>query len=52
MRIYKDFETEFLVMLGDDCLGYVRIETRDGRRLLRNIFDLGDFLRRERRILE
>lgn len=44
--------TFFLVMLGDDCLGYVRIETQDGRRLLRNIFDLGDFLRRERRILE
>ncbi len=42
----------FLVMLRDDCLGYVMIETRDGRRLLRNIFDLGDFLRRERRTLE
>jgi ribosome biogenesis protein Nip4 len=41
-----------LVMMGDDFLGYVRIETQDGRRLLRNIFDLGDFLRRERRILE
>ena len=44
--------TCFLVMLGDDCLGYVRVETQDGRRLLRNIFDLGDFLRRERRITE
>ena len=42
----------FLVILGDDCLGYVRVETQDGRRLLRNMFDLGDFLRRERRIIE
>jgi ribosome biogenesis protein Nip4 len=42
----------FLVMLGEDCLGYVRIQTQDGRKLLRNVFDLGNFLRRERRIIE
>ncbi len=38
----------FLLMLGDNCLGYGRVETIEGRRMLRNIFDLGDFLRRER----
>jgi ribosome biogenesis protein Nip4 len=42
--------TCFLVMLGEDCLGYGRIETVGGKMLLRNIFDLGDFLRRERDI--
>jgi ribosome biogenesis protein Nip4 len=42
----------FLVMLGEYCLGYVRIQTRDGTKMLRNVFDLGDFLRRERRIIE
>jgi ribosome biogenesis protein Nip4 len=42
----------FLVMLGEDCLGYGRIQTQYGRKLMRNIFDLGDFLRRERRIIE
>ena len=47
-----DEDACFLVMLGEDCLGYVRIQTQDGRKLLRNIFDLGDFLRRERRIIE
>ena len=38
----------FLVMLGGDCLGYGRVETHEGRMLLMNVFDLGDFLRRER----
>jgi len=42
----------FLVMLGGDCLGYGRVEIHEGRKLLRNIFDIGDFLRRERRIIE
>lgn len=37
----------FLVMLGRDCLGYGRIGKWEGRMILRNIFDLGDFLRRE-----
>jgi len=40
----------FLVMLGGDCLGYGRVEAREGGMLLRNVFDLGDFLRRERGI--
>ncbi len=39
--------TYFLVMLGGDCLGYGKVETREGRMILRNVFDLGDFLRRE-----
>ncbi len=47
----------FLVMLGENCLGYVRVETQEGKRILKNVFDLGDFLRREwgirgRRILK
>jgi ribosome biogenesis protein Nip4 len=42
----------FLVMMGDDCLGYGRFETRDGRRIVANILDLGDFLRRERGLEE
>lgn len=40
----------FLVMLGENCLGYVRLETREGKRIFKNVFDLGDFLRRERGI--
>jgi ribosome biogenesis protein Nip4 len=40
----------FLVMLGGDCLGYGRVETAEGRTILKNLFDLGDFLRRERGI--
>ncbi|MDP2899554.1 MAG: hypothetical protein Q8O47_01115 [Candidatus Bathyarchaeota archaeon] len=40
----------FLVMLGGDCLGYGRVETAEGRTILRNVFDVGDFLRRERGI--
>jgi ribosome biogenesis protein Nip4 len=38
----------FLVMMGDDCIGYGRVEERNNELLLRNLFDLGDFLRRER----
>jgi len=37
-----------LVMLDGECLGYGRVETFEGRRMLRNVFDIGDFLRRER----
>jgi ribosome biogenesis protein Nip4 len=37
-----------LVMLDGSCLGYGRVETFEGRRILRNVFDVGDFLRRER----
>jgi ribosome biogenesis protein Nip4 len=44
--------TCFLVMMGDDCLGYGRVEGRDGKLIVANIFDLGDFLRRERVIEE
>jgi ribosome biogenesis protein Nip4 len=39
----------YLVVSEGDCLGYGRIEEFEGRLILRNLFDLGDFLRRERR---
>ena len=42
----------FLVMLGGDCLGYGKIEISDEKMMLKNVFDLGDFLRRERGIEE
>ncbi len=44
--------TCFLVMLDGDCLGYGRIETHEGKMILKNVFDIGDFLRRERGINE
>jgi ribosome biogenesis protein Nip4 len=40
--------TCLLVMMGGDCLGYGKIEKRDGKMIVANIFDVGDFLRRER----
>ena len=40
--------TYFLVMLGRNCLGYGRFETLGVGGILRNLFDIGDFLRRER----
>ncbi len=39
---------DFLLMMDGDCLGYGRVEVKDGKTILRNIFDLGDFLRREK----
>ncbi len=36
-----------LVMFGEDCIGYGRYETSGNRRVIKNMFDLGDFLRRE-----
>lgn len=36
-----------LVMYGEDCLGYGRYETSGRLKVIKNIFDLGDFLRRE-----
>jgi len=36
-----------LVMFGDDCIGYGRFETSGDRRVIKNMFDVGDFLRRE-----
>lgn len=42
----------FLIMMGGDCLGYGRVETQGGKTILRNIFDVGDFLRRERGLEE
>jgi ribosome biogenesis protein Nip4 len=40
--------TFFLVMMGCDCLGYGVIQRSDGGIILKNLFDIGDFLRRER----
>ena len=37
-----------LVMLDGDCLGYGVVEVFQGRKILKNVFDVGDFLRRER----
>ncbi len=37
----------YLIMMGDACLGYGRYETSANRRVIHNIFDIGDFLRRE-----
>ena len=36
-----------LVMFGERCIGYGRYETSRDRRVVKNLFDLGDFLRRE-----
>ncbi len=36
-----------LVMFDGRCIGYGRYETSAGIRVIRNLFDLGDFLRRE-----
>ena len=36
-----------LVMFGENCIGYGRYETSLNRKVVKNIFDLGDFLRRE-----
>jgi len=37
-----------LVMLEGSCLGYGRVESFREKRILKNVFDIGDFLRRER----
>ena len=39
--------SHYLVVYGGRCIGYGRYETAGGRRVIRNLFDLGDFLRRE-----
>jgi ribosome biogenesis protein Nip4 len=38
----------FLVMFEDRCIGYGKVDMFEGRSILKNVFDLGDFLRRER----
>ena len=38
----------FLVMFGGSCLGYGVVEPSERRLILRNVLDIGDFLRRER----
>ena len=37
----------YLVILASECLGYGRFETSANKRVIRNLFDIGDFLRRE-----
>ena len=37
-----------LVMLEESCLGYGRVESFREKMILKNVFDIGDFLRRER----
>lgn len=37
----------YLVMFDGRCVGYGRFETSAGIHVIRNLFDLGDFLRRE-----
>ena len=39
--------SHYLVMFDGRCLGYGRYETSAGIHVIRNLFDLGDFLRRE-----
>lgn len=39
----------FLVMMEDYCLGYGKADLFEGKKILKNLFDRGDFLRRERR---
>ena len=36
-----------LVMYGEGCIGYGRYETSGDLRVIKNMFDVGDFLRRE-----
>ena len=36
-----------LVMFNGDCIGYGRFETSGDKKVIKNMFDLGDFLRRE-----
>ncbi len=36
-----------LVMFGDHCIGYGRYESSLDRRVVKNLYDIGDFLRRE-----
>ncbi len=37
-----------LMMLEGRCLSYGRVESFKGRRILKSLFDIGDFRRRER----
>ncbi|MBN2336874.1 hypothetical protein JXL21_15065 [Candidatus Bathyarchaeota archaeon] len=37
----------YLVLFDGRCIGYGRYETSAGIRVVRNLFDIGDFLRRE-----
>jgi len=36
-----------LVMFGEECIGYGRYETSRDLRVVKNLYDIGDFLRRE-----
>jgi len=43
----QELGRHYLVMFDGRCIGYGRYETSAGIRVIRNLFDLGDFLRRE-----
>lgn len=43
----QELGKHYLVMFGEDCLGYGRYETSNDIQVIRNLFDIGDFLRRE-----
>lgn len=36
-----------LVMFGEECIGYGRYETSRDLKVVKNLYDIGDFLRRE-----
>lgn len=40
----------YLVINNNDCLGVVRVDTINNMTIMKNIFDVGDFLRREKNI--
>ena len=50
LRVEGGFKegTLSLVMMDGHYLGYGRVQSSEGRRILKNLFDIGDFLRRER----
>lgn len=52
LKTEGNFEEEelFLVMLDDDCLGYGCVDLFQGKKILKNLADRGDFLRREKKL--
>ena len=43
-----DADELFLVMLEDRCIGYGKVDLFEGKKILKNLLDRGDFLRREK----
>ena len=40
--------SHYLIMNNNDCLGFVKVEFDEDKLILRNKFDIGNFLRREK----